>query len=266
MLELEFMRLALAVGAVVGVLAPTVGFFLVERRQSLMGDGIGHVAFAGVAAGTVLQIAPVPAALVAAIAGALTIEWLRTRGGAAADQALALVFYTGLALGVVLVSLAGKLDVSLFQYLFGSILTVTRGDVALVTLLGVAGLLTVGLLLRPLFAAVLDEEGARVAGAPIGLLNAVVAVLAALTVAVSMRIVGVLLIAALMVLPVSAASRVAWSMHSTLALAIVIGFTSSLVGLVLSYYGDLPPGGTIVLVAAGGFALCAGVAALRGGR
>ena len=111
MLELEFMRLALAVGAIVGVLAPTVGFFLVERRQSLMGDGIGHVAFAGVAAGTLLEVAPV--LLRSRRRRRAGDQWLRSRGGAAADQALALVFYTGLALGVVLVSLAGKLDVSL---------------------------------------------------------------------------------------------------------------------------------------------------------
>jgi zinc transport system permease protein len=266
MLELEFMRLALAVGAVVGLLAPAVGFFLVERRQSLLGDGIGHVAFAGVAAATVLEVAPVPAALVAAVAGALTIEWLRSRGGAAADQALALVFYTGLAVGVVLVSLAGKLDVSLYQYLFGSILTVTRTDLAVVATLGAGALATIGVLLRPLFAAVLDEDGARVGGVPIGALNAVVAALAALTVALSMRIVGVLLIAALMVLPVAAAGRIAWSLHSTLALGIGIGLVSSLTGLVLAYYGDLPPGGTIVLVAAGAFVLCAGAAAVRGSR
>jgi zinc transport system permease protein len=266
MLELEFMRLALAVGAVVGVLAPAVGFFLVERRQSLLGDGIGHVAFAGVAAATVLEVAPVPAALVAAVAGALAIEWLRSRGGAAADQALALVFYTGLALGVVLVSLGGKLDVSLYQYLFGSILTVTRTDLVVVTTLGTGALVLIALLLRPLLAGVLDEDGARVAGVPIGALNAVVAALAALTVALSMRIVGVLLIAALMVLPVAAAGRVAWSLRSTLLLGIGIGLLSALTGLVVAYYADTPPGGTIVLVAAAAFAVCAGAAAVRGSR
>ena len=128
MLDLEFMRLALATGAVVGLLAPAVGFFLVERKASLIGDGLGHVAFAGVAFGYLLGISPVLTALVAAVIGALTIEWLRTRGGAAGDQALALVFYTGIAAGVVLVSRAGALNVNLFQFLFGSILTVTRND------------------------------------------------------------------------------------------------------------------------------------------
>lgn len=264
MLESEFMRLALGAGAVVGVLAPAVGFFLVQRRQSLTGDGIGHVAFAGVAAGILLDVAPVLTALVAAILGGIAIELLRSRGGAAGDQALALVFYTGIALGVVLISAAGALNVDLFQYLFGSILTVTRSDLVVIAALGAVGLAVVGLLYRPLAGVVIDEEGARVAGVPIGALNIAVAALAAVTVALSMRVVGILLVAALMVLPVSAAERIAWSMRSTLVLSMAIGLGSSLVGLVVSYYADLPPGGTIVLVAAGTFAICSIAGAVRG--
>lgn len=264
MFELEFMRLAFGAGAVVGVLAPAVGFFLVQRRQSLTGDGIGHVAFAGVAAGILLDVAPVLTALGFAVVGGIAIELLRSRGGTAGDQALALVFYTGIALGVVLVSAAGALNVDLFQYLFGSILTVTRADLAVIAVLGAAGLAVVGLLYRPLAGVVIDEEGARVAGVPIGSLNIVVAALAAVTVALSMRVVGILLVAALMVLPVSAAERIAWSMRSTLVLAMGLGLGSSLVGLTVSYYVDLPPGGTIVLVAAGAFAVCAIAGSLRG--
>jgi zinc transport system permease protein len=263
MLESEFMRLAFAAGAVIGVLAPAVGFFLVQRQMSLIGDGIGHVAFAGVAAGLLLDVSPVAAALVAAVVGGVAIEWLRARRHTAGDQALALVFYTGIAGGVVLVSLAGSLDVNLFQYLFGSILTVTREDVAVVAVLGAAGLATLALLYRALSAVVLDEEGARVAGVPVGVLNVVLAALAAVTVALSMRIVGVLLIAALMVLPVSAALRLAWSMSSALLLSITAGLVSVLAGLSLAYYADLPPGGTIVLVAAGSFVATSAVEAVR---
>jgi zinc transport system permease protein len=259
MLELEFMRVALAVGAVVGVLAPAVGFFLVERRESLIGDGLGHVAFAGVAAGYLLGVSPVAAALVAAVLGALALEWLRTRGRTAGDQALALVFYTGIAGGVVLVSSAGKLDVNLFQFLFGSILTVTRDDLWTVLAFGGLALVTIAVLYRGLVAAVLDPEGSRVAGVPIGFLNVVVAVLAALTVAISMRIVGILLIAALMVLPVIAANRIAWSLRSTLGLAMAIGLGAALLGLTIAYYADLPPGATIVLVAAGCFVAASAV-------
>jgi zinc transport system permease protein len=266
MLETEFMRLALGAGAIVGVLAPAVGFFLVQRRQSLIGDGIGHVAFAGVAAGILLDVSPVLTALVAAVAGGVAIELLRSRGGTAGDQALALVFYTGIALGVVLVSAAGALDVDLFQYLFGSILTVTRTDVAVIGVLGAVGLAAVGLLYRALAGVAIDEEGARVAGVPIAALNVAIAALAAVTVALSMRVVGILLVAALMVLPVSAAGRVAWSMRSTLVLAMAIGLGSALAGLTISYYADAPPGGTIVLVAAGAYVAALLDSAVRGRR
>ena len=249
MLDLEFMRLAFAAGAIVGVLAPTVGFFLVQREMSLIGDGIGHVAFAGVAAGYLLGISPVWTALAAAVAGSIAIEWLRAHRQAAGDQALAIVFYTGIAGGVVLISAAGALNANLFAYLFGSILTVTRSDLVVIATLGLGSLALVAVLMRSLVAVSLDEEGARVAGLPVAQLNGVVSLLAALTIGVSMRIVGILLIAALMVLPVVAAQRVAWSLRSAIGLSIVFGLTSVLTGLTVAYYGNSPPGGTIVLAA-----------------
>ena len=263
MLRYEFMRLALASGAVVGILAPAVGFFLVQRRLSLIGDGIGHVAFAGVAAGYLLGVSPVLTALVAAVAGAVAIEWLRARRPPAGDQALALVFYTGIAAGVVLVSAAGALDVDLFAFLFGSILTVSGSDLVVVATLGGAGLTVLAFLYRALAGVVLDEEGARVAGVPVGALNVVIGALAALTIAVSMRIVGILLIAALMVLPVIAASRVAASMRSTIVLSMAIGLACVLAGITAAYYADLPPGGTIVLLAAASYLAASGAEVLR---
>jgi zinc transport system permease protein len=249
-LDVDFMRLAFAAGAIVGLLAPAVGFFLVQRGMSLIGDGIGHAAFAGVAAGYLFGVSPVATALVASVVAAVAIEWLRSRGGTAGDQALALVFYTGIAAGVVLISAAGALNANLFSFLFGSILTVTGGDLALVAALGLAGLALVGALYRGLVVVSLDPEGARVNGLPVAALNVVLAGLAGVTIAVSMRIVGILLIAALMVLPVIAAGRIAWSIRSTFALSLGIGLASVLAGLTISYYGDLAPGGAIVLLAA----------------
>jgi zinc transport system permease protein len=255
MLDLEFMRLAFGAGIVVGLLAPAVGFFLVQRRLSLVGDGIGHVAFAGVALGYLLDLPLVLTALVVSVLGGLAIEWIRARRTAAGDQALALVFYTGIAGGVVLVSAAGALNVNLFQFLFGSILTVTRTDLALIAGLGAAALAIVALLYRPLVAVVVDEEGARVARLPVATLNTLTAALAAVTIALSMRVVGILLIAALMVLPVIAASRVAWSLRSTMLLSMGLGLASVLAGITIAYYADLPPGGTIVLTATGLYAV-----------
>lgn len=263
MLDSEFMRLAFATGAVVGLLAPAVGFFLVQRGMSLVGDGVGHTAFAGVALGYVLGVSPVLTALVAAVAGAVGIEWLRSHRQAVGDQALALLFYTGLAAGVVLASSAGALNVNLFAFLFGSILTVTREDLLVVTVLGVTALAALALLYRALAGIVVDEEGARVAGVPVVALNVLVAGLAGLTIGLSMQIVGILLIAALMVLPVIASGRVAWSMRSSILLAMGIGLASVFAGLTIAYYGDLPPGGAIVLVAAGAFVVTSLVDALR---
>jgi zinc transport system permease protein len=255
MLSLDFMRYAFAAGAIVGLLAPAVGFFLVQRRMSLIGDGIGHVAFAGVAAGYLLGLSPVATALVASVLGAVAIEWLRARRQTAGDQALALLFYTGIAAGVVLISAAGALNANLFAFLFGSILTVTKGDLVLVAALGAAGLGLIALLYRALLATALDEEAARVAGVPVGALNVALAALAAVTIAISMRIVGILLIAALMVLPVIAASRIAWSVRSTMLIAMAVGVGSVFAGLTTAYYADLAPGGAIVLVAAASFVL-----------
>jgi zinc transport system permease protein len=255
MLSLDFMRYAFAAGAIVGLLAPAVGFFLVQRRMSLIGDGIGHVAFAGVAAGYLLGLSPVATALVASVLGAVAIEWLRARRQTAGDQALALLFYTGIAAGVVLISAAGALNANLFAFLFGSILTVTKGDLVLVAVLGAAGLGLIALLYRALLAAALDEEAARVAGVPVGALNVALAALAAVTIGISMRIVGILLIAALMVLPVIAASRVGWSVRSTMLIAMAVGVGSVFAGLTTAYYADLAPGGAIVLVAAASFVL-----------
>jgi zinc transport system permease protein len=263
MLELEFMRHAFGAGIVVGLLAPAVGFFLVQRRLSLIGDGIGHVAFAGVALGYLLDLPLVLTALVVSVGGALSIETLRAHRRTAGDQALALVFYTGIAGGVVLVSAAGALNVNLFQFLFGSILTVTAGDLAVIAVLGGAALAAIALLYRPLVAAVVDEEAARVAGVPVGALNVLTAVLAAVTIAVSMRVVGILLIAALMVLPVIAAGRIAWSMASTVVLSMALGLGSVLIGITIAYYADLPPGGTTVLVAAAAALLAMPIGALR---
>jgi zinc transport system permease protein len=156
---------------------------------------------------------------------------------------------------VVLASSAGALNVNLFSFLFGSILTVTREDLLVIAVLGLGGLAAMALLYRALVGTVVDEEGARVAGVPVVALNVLVAGLAGLTIGLSMQIVGILLIAALMVLPVIASGRVAWSMRSTILLAMGIGLASVFAGLTIAYYADLPPGGAIVLVAAGAFVL-----------
>jgi len=253
--ERDYMQLALWAGLIVGACAPLIGVFLVQKRMSLLGDGIGHMAFAGVAAGLLLEIWPLWSALVVAVLGALAIEWLRTRGRATGDLALALFFYGGIALGVVLVSRTGGGTVNVIPYLFGSILTVTPGDVRVVAVLGLVIVLAMALFGRALFAIVLDEESARVAGIPVDISNALLSVLTAVTVVAAMRVVGVLLIAALMVLPVASSRLIARSFRATVVLSVGLGLVSVVAGLVAARQWDLAPGGSIVLTAAAIFGL-----------
>jgi zinc transport system permease protein len=251
----EYMQLALLAGVAVGASAPLIGAFLVQKRLALMGDGIGHLAFAGVAAGLLAGVWPVATALVVAVAGALAIEWLRSRGRASGDLALALFFYSGIAAGVVLVGASDRFDAGLLTYLFGSILTVSPADAWTVVALGVAILAVVAVIGRALFAVVLDEESARVAGLPVDFLNGLLAALTAVAIVAAMRVVGVLLVAALMVLPVAGAQLVARSFRSTVRFSVLIGVASVILGLAIARVVGLPPGGTVVLVAAAGFAV-----------
>lgn len=253
----DYMQLALIAGLVVGACAPLVGGFLVQRRMSLLGDGIGHVAFAGVAAGLLMGVWPVWTALVAAVIAALGIEWLRARGRTSGDLALAVFFYGGIAAGAVLASRATAIGrpANILPFLFGSILTVTTGDTVAVAVIGVVIVATIAVAGRALLAVVIDEETARVAGLPVDALNAALAVLTAVTVVAAMRVVGLLLVAALLVLPVATARLLARSFRSTMLVAVAVGVLAVLVGLGFARVWGLAPGGTIVLVTIVAFAV-----------
>jgi zinc transport system permease protein len=255
--ELAFMQRALAAGIVVGVFAPLIGTFLVQKRMALIGDGIGHLAFAGVGAGVVAGVYPVWSALGFAVAGALGVEWLRARRRASGDLALALFFYSGIALGVVLLSRGGGLDASVVGFLFGQPLTVDPGELGLIAALGVGIGVAVLTLRRVLFAVVTDEEWSRVAGLPVGALNNLLAILTAAAVVAAMQVVGILLIAALMVLPVATGQLLGRSFGGTLRWAVVLGVGSVVGGLAASRLWGLAPGGAVVLIAAGAFLLVA---------
>jgi zinc transport system permease protein len=254
--ELQFMQRALAAGLVVGAFAPMIGTFLVQKRMSLIGDGIGHLAFAGVALGAVAGVYPLWTALGVSVAGALGVERLRARRRASGDLALALFFYSGIALGIVLLSRQLN-PTNVLVYLFGQILTVTAGEVVVIVLLGVLVAAAILGVRRALFACVADEEWARVAGLPVGFLNNLLAVTTAVAVVASMRVVGILLVAGLMVLPVASAQLLARSFRGTMGWAMAIGLGSVIVGLVASRVWGLASGGMIVLVAAATFALVA---------
>ena len=254
---LAFMQRAVVAAVFTGLAAPAVGTYLVQRRLSLMGDGIGHVAVSGVALGLLTGTSPTWTAVVVAILGAVAIEVVRERGHANGDVALALLFYGGLAGGVLLTGLGGQSASRLQEYLFGSITTISRADVwVTMALAAVVVVVCVGLAPQ-LFAVAQDPEFARVAGLNVRVYNVLVAVLAAVSVTVAMRTVGLLLVSALMVVPVATAQQVTRSFRTTLAAAMAIGTLASLGGLVISafasFHAQVAPGPTIVLLALAGF-------------
>jgi zinc transport system permease protein len=255
--SLAFMQRALLAALFTGLAAPAVGTYLVQRRLALMGDGIGHVAVTGVALGLLTGTSPTWTAVVVAALGAVLIEVIRERGHANGDVALALLFYGGLAGGVLLTGLAGQSATRLQEYLFGSITTISAADVwVTIALAAVVILICVGLSPQ-LFAVAQDEEFARVAGLQVRAYNVLVAVLAAVSVTVAMRTVGLLLVSALMVVPVATAQQVTRSFRTTLGAAMVLGTVAALGGLVLSafasFHARVAPGPTIVLLALAGF-------------
>jgi zinc transport system permease protein len=260
----SYMQLALVAGLVVGAVAPLIGTFLVQQRLSLLGDGVGHAAVAGVGAGLLFGTGATWTALAVAVAAGLVVEWLRGRDDAIGDLALALVFYGGIAAGVVLASRSGSTNLE--PFLFGSILTVDADDTYAVLVLGAAVAATIAVAGRALLASVLDREAARVSGIPARALDATLAVLTAATVVAAMRVVGVLLIAALMVLPVASARLVARSFRTTLLGGTAVGVASVVLGLAASRQWALASGGTIVLVAVAIFGVVSTVQALRSGR
>ncbi|MCX5396919.1 metal ABC transporter permease [Streptomyces sp. NBC_00102] len=261
-LEPAFMQRALIAAVLVGITAPAIGIYLVQRRQALMGDGIGHIAMTGVGLGFLLSTSPVWMATAVAVAGAVVMELIRWFGHTRGDIALAMLFYGGMAGGVLLINISDTgSNANLTSYLFGSLSTVSSADVWAITLLAAfVVLVTVGLR-RQLFAVSQDEEFARVTGLPVRLLNLLIAVTAAVTVTVAMRVVGLLLVSALMVVPVAAAQQVSKSFRLTFVLSVVIGTAVTLAGTVTSYYQDVPPGATIVLLAIAAFVALTALAA-----
>ncbi|WP_152274231.1 metal ABC transporter permease [Arthrobacter koreensis] len=268
MIVSPLMQRALVIAVLVGTAAPVIGTYLVQRRLALLGDGIGHVALTGVAMGWLAGAAAgsanveawaVPGAVLASVAGALLIEYVRSRGTSSADVALALLFYGGIAGGVLLIGAAGGTSANLTGYLFGSISTVDGLDVWLTA--GLAALiLGVGLGLRPaLFALCHDEEFARASGLPVRVLNILVAVTAALTVAISMRVVGVLLVSALMIVPVAVAQLLTVSFRRTMGLAMGLGGTVCVTGLSVTYFHSFSPGAVITMLSVSLYGLLAAI-------
>ncbi|GCF12598.1 ABC transporter permease [Haloarcula mannanilytica] len=256
--DYTFMYRALLVGLCIGVIAPLIGTFLVHRQLALIGDALAHTAFAGVAVGLFLNgvfefgISPYLTAVVVAIIAALLIELISEVTDAYNDVSMAIVLSTGFALGTVLISLnAGGLAVGINQYLFGNLSTVSAENAIIMLVLFGIIVGVVGLTRNQLLYVTFDETAAEVAGLPVDWYNRLMVMLTALVVVGAMQIMGVILVAAMLVVPVAGATQVSRSFSESLLVAIVLAELAVLLGIGLAYYGGATAGGVIVLVAVG---------------
>lgn len=259
----EFMQRAFMAGLIVALMCPLIGTFIVIKRQSLLSEGLGHVAFAGVTGASLLSIYPPLGAAILTVLTAIGIELVRRRQNQYTDMILALFFYTGLALAVIFATMTKMPSTGLLSFLFGSILTVTDTDIMTIAGVAVVVALTVYFMYSKLLFTAFDEQIAVTAGIAVGRINMLFAILTALVVVMGMTIVGILLIGALMIVPVAAAHLWRRGFGQTLIISEIYSLASVSLGLLGAFEYDLAPGGTIVLVAILGYALTFAVTVAR---
>ncbi|MGM7635582.1 metal ABC transporter permease [Bacillus sp. Hm123] len=253
-LQYDFLQNAFITGIIIGIIAPLLGAFIVVRRLSLIADALSHVTLAGIAAGlyfgqkfALTWLNPLYVGMVFSVFGSLLIERLRTVYRHYQELAIPIILSGGIGIGVIFISLAEGFNTDLFSYLFGSVSAVSHNDLIVIIVISLFVIATVFLLYKELFLLSFDEEHAKASGIAAKSIHFVFIVLVALVIAASMRIVGVLLVSALMTLPVAASMRVARGFKQTIFFSIVFGEIAVVSGLVSAYYLDLAPGGTIVV-------------------
>ncbi|MCI2425851.1 metal ABC transporter permease [Candidatus Acetothermia bacterium] len=260
--EFAFMQRAFLAGLVIAVVCPSIGLFLVLRRYALLAEGLGHIAFGGVSVGFLGGIDPVLGAFGMTGISAIAIEQLRRQGKLGGDTAIGVLIALGLAIGVVASSVADAFNARLLGFLFGSIILVTPRDLYLITAIGTVVMLIVTLFGKELFYICFDEEAALAGGLPVKFFTMLLTIMTALTVVASLRIVGVLLVFALIILPVATAMQIAHSFRQARLLSVLFGLISVISGLFAAFYLDLPAGGAIVLIAGVLFGIVSGVATI----
>jgi len=253
--EYAFMQRALLGGVMVGVITAVIGVFVVLRGMSFMGTGIAHASFGGVALGLLIGVDPVLAALAFCLAVAWGIGAVTRRGALKEDTAIGIFFAATMALGALLMGLRQGYNVDLFAYLFGSVLAISTGDLYWILGVGALALLTVYLLYKEFVFIAFDPEAARVAGLPEPALYYLLLTLVAVTVVVALKVVGIVLVSALLVTPAAAAYRLSETVAGMMAWAVALSVTSVVVGLLLAYGLNTASGATIVLTATAFFGL-----------
>jgi zinc transport system permease protein len=258
LLGYQFFQYAIIGGVIAAFVCAWVGLFLVLRREAMIGDGIAHTAFGGIAVGLWAGIDPVLSALIVSVLATLGISYMRRKGLAQSDAAIAVMLAIGFSLGLVVISIAGGFNVELFSFLFGSILTVDRSDLLVVGSLGGVTALFLGLFYKELLAVTFDEEASRLMGLPVNTLSIAFNVLVALAIVLSIKIIGMILVVAILVLPGLSALQLRLSFRNTTRASVCFGILSMTVGLSLSAVYNVAASGVIVFTAAAIF-LCAAV-------
>jgi ABC-type Mn2+/Zn2+ transport system permease subunit len=265
-LSFTFMQRALAASLLIGTVSAVIGVYVVLRGLAFIGAGIAHASFGGVALGFLLGINPILAAVVFCLVTAWGIAWTSRRAEVREDTAIGIFFAATMALGILFIGLMRDYNVDLFGYLFGSVLAVTQEDLWLSLGLGVGVLLTVGLFFKELLFVTFDPEMAQVSGLPAGVLYVLLLSLMALAIVLSIKVVGIILVSALIVIPAAAAYQLTEDFRRMMLMAVVIGNLSAVIGLFLSYEFDTASGATMVLTATSLFVLSALLSPRRRGR
>ncbi|WP_456370979.1 metal ABC transporter permease [Thermodesulfatator atlanticus] len=254
--QYDFFRRALVAGTFLSCAAALLGLFLILRKDAMMGHGLTHIAFAGVALALLFNLAPFPVALLISALAAFLILKVRERAGLYGDTAIAILSSLGMALGIILASLSNHFNVTLLSFLFGNILAVSHFELYSSVALALIVIVSIVLFYHELLYTTFDEESARAGGLPVGFFDALLAVLTAITVVIGMKIVGLLLVSALLVIPAAAALQVSPSFRVCVFLAALFGIASTLFGIISAWIFNLPASGAIVLCAGIIFSFC----------
>jgi zinc transport system permease protein len=263
LLGYQFFQYAIMGGIVATLACAWIGLFLVLRKEAMIVDGVAHTAFGGIAIGLFLGVAPLIPALAVSILAVLTITYMRRKGLAQSDSAIAVMLALGFSIGLIVISLAGGFNVELFSYLFGSILTISQADLILITGLSIFIIAFMTVFYKELLAITFDEGSSRLTGIPVEALALAFNLMVAVTIVVTIKIIGIILVVALVVIPALSALQFRLSFRKTMLASIIIGVVSMISGIFLSAIYNVATSGVIVFAAVGIFLTSAAYNRLR---
>jgi zinc transport system permease protein len=263
LLQYEFIQRAVIAGVFVAIACAVLGVLLVLRKLSLIGDGLAHTSFGGVALGLFLGLTPVYAALPVAVFASLLILWLTKRVRVYGDAAIGIVSAAGIAAGIILASLAGGFNVDLFGYLFGNILAISRAETILTVIASLVVVGVISLYRQELFAMTFDETYAKTLGMRTERIDGLFFILTSVVVVLAIQVVGVLLVSALLIIPAVTALQVGGGFKRVMWTAAGTALLTVLIGIIASFIADIPTGAMIVVINLAAFACAAGIKQIR---